>query len=240
MGRRALGVAVLSKITRLAADLVFTRLVCYDGGVSPRENSSKRRQKNPVSSADPAGRCTALAQSGRRCGRKVVPGLTVCSVHGGGTRASVAKGKRVSTSRKLQSLWGLSSNAGSISVEQELNKLAHNKITDITALRIELGSNPEKYQGMIVESYEETDNEVNGYTIKKVKRNKVHPLVDELHRAEKELATILRMIKEVGGEVDDQQLERIRLQTARETARLVKSYPGMGIDEAAAEVTRRV
>jgi len=137
-------------------------------------------------------------------------------------------------------LWGLSSNAGSISVEQELNKLAHNKITDITALRIELGSNPEKYQGMIVESYEETENEVNGYTIKKVKRNKVHPLVDELHRAEKELATILRMIKEVGGEVDDQQLERIRLQTARETARLVKSYPGMGIDEAAAEVTRRV
>ena len=68
----------------------------------------------------------------------------------------------------------------------------------------------------------------------------MHPLVDELHRAEKELATILRMIKEVGGEVDDQQLERIRLQTARETARLVKAYPGMGIDEAAAEVTRRV
>ena len=136
-------------------------------------------------------------------------------------------------------MWGLTRNAGSVSVEQELNKLAHSKITDITALRIELGSNPDKYQGMQVESYEETETE-QGYTIKRVKRNKVHPLVDELHKSEKELAAILRMIRELGGEVDQQAVDRIRLQTARETARLLKAYPGMGVDEAASEVTKRV
>ena len=79
-----------------------------------------------------------------------------------------------------------------------------------------------------------------GYTIKRVKRNKVHPLVDELHKSEKELAAILRMIRELGGEVDQQAVDRIRLQTARETARLLKAYPGMGVDEAASEVTKRV
>nr|DAK07722.1 MAG TPA: hypothetical protein [Caudoviricetes sp.] len=92
---------------------------------------------------------------------------------------------------------------------------------------------------MQVESYEETETE-QGYTIKRVKRNKVHPLVDELHKSEKELAAILRMIRELGGEVDQQAVDRIRLQTARETARLLKAYPGMGVDEAASEVTKRV
>lgn len=207
--------------------------------MSLRENNSKRKSSVPSSQGDSAGRCSALAASGRRCGRNVVPGLTVCSVHGGGTATSVAKGKRVSTSQKLQSLWGLTRNAGSLSVEEELNKLAHSKITDVTALRIELGRNPDKYQGMQVESYEETETE-QGYAIKRVKKNKIHPLVDELHKTEKELASILRMIKEVGGNVDQQSVDRVRLQTARETARLLKSYPGMGIDEAAAEVTRRV
>lgn len=206
--------------------------------MSSQSKSRRSKQQDPAPAAD-SGRCKALASSGRQCGRRVAPGLTVCAVHGGGTAASVAKSKRASTSQKLQSLWGLTSNAGSVSVEQELNKLAHSKITDITALRIELGSNPEKYQGMQVESYEETETE-QGYTIKRVKRNKVHPLVDELHKSEKELATILRMIKELGGEVDQQAVERIRLQTARETARLLKAYPGMGVDEAASEVTKRV
>ena len=212
--------------------------MCYNGGVSSQNKSRRSKQQDPAPAADP-GRCKALAASGKRCGRRVAPGLTVCSVHGGGTAASVAKSKRASTDQKLQSLWGLTRNAGSVSVEQELNKLAHSKITDITALRIELGSNPEKYQGMQVESYEETETD-QGYTIKRVKRNKVHPLVDELHKTEKELAAILRMIRELGGEVDQQAVDRIRLQTARETARLLKAYPGMGVDEAASEVTKRV
>lgn len=206
-------------------------------GMSP-QNRSRRHQESPATPGS-TGRCKALSSSGKQCGRRALKGLTVCSLHGGGTAASVAKSKRVSTSQKLHSLWGLTTNAGSVSVEEELNKLAHSKITDITALRIELGSNPEKYQGMQIESYEETETE-NGYTIKRVKRNKVHPLVDELHKAEKELAMILRMIKELGGVADEQAVERIRMQTARETARLLKAYPGMGVDEVATEVTKRV
>lgn len=221
----------------------------------PRINSNSQSQKARQSPATDGSRggvskgrgkrskdntgCTAIASHGERCGKSVVPGLTVCSVHGGGTRASVRKAKRTQSSKRMQQLWGLSTDTSSISIEQELNKVARNKLRDITALRVELGSNPSKYYGLLVDQYIEEETE-RGYTIRKVKRQKVHPLVDELHKAEQELNVVLRMLHELGSDSNADDVERIRLQTARETARLVKAFPGLGIDEAAAEVTKRV
>ena len=51
---------------------------------------------------------------------------------------------------------------------------------------------------------------------------------------------MLRLAHEVNPSgTSSSDVERIRLQTARETARLMKAYPGLGVDEAAKEVARR-
>lgn len=127
-------------------------------------------------------------------------------------------------------------------MEEELNKLARNKLTDIMALRIELGANPAKYYGMLLESREITEAEVGEdiYTTSKKKHvSGVHPLVTELHKAEQELVQIFRLLQEVTGGTEEVDTRRIRIQTARETARLLKAFPGISVDEVAAEVSKR-
>ena len=190
--------------------------------------------------------CKALTTSGQPCKRRPVPGLTVCSSHGGGTSAAVRSAKRAVVKSRVAGLWGISDDDSSVSVELELQRLARNKKTDITALRIELGSDPDRYYGLLVESktIEEFDIEgtiqsKSGSQQKLVKKAGVHPLVEELHKSEQELLSILRLLQDVTGGTDDGDVERIRMQTARETARLMKAFPGISVDDAALEVVRR-
>ena len=209
-------------------------------GMPPQQHKRKPTQ-DPASSGRPRV-CKALTTSGSPCKRQAVPGLTVCKSHGGGTAASVRAGKRASVSQQAAVLWGISPDTGGISVEDELNKLARNKVTDILALRIELGASPRKYYGMLLDSREVTEAEVGEdvyVTSKKKHVSGTHPLVQELHKAEQELVQILRLLQEVSGGTEEADVKRIRMQTAREAARLIKAFPGISVDEVAAEVSKR-
>lgn len=181
--------------------------------------------------------CTALSKTGDRCKRPTVPGLTVCALHGGGTAASQRQSRRKAASSTARGLWDLGA-AGSIDVLEELNKLINQKITDITALRIRLGEDPDAYHGMLDDTVEVVENEQNGTTVRTTQRMGVHPLVTELHTAERELNTMLRLLNEISPQTSVDDIDRIRLQTARETARIMRAYPGISIDQAAAEALR--
>lgn len=190
--------------------------------------------------------CKALTTSGQPCKRRPVPGLTVCSSHGGGTGASVRSARRKAAASRVDGLWGIAPEDDGVSVEAELQRLARNKMRDITALRIELGSDPDRYYGLLVESkvHEEFDiigtvQSKEGSQSKTVRRSGVHPLVEELHKAEQEMLSILRLLQEVSGGADDGDIQRIRMQTAREAARLLKAFPGISVDDVAMEVTKR-
>jgi len=185
--------------------------------------------------------CTATTAAGQPCRRTAVAGLTVCKSHGGGTAASVRAGKRAEASQQAATLWGISSDASGISIEEELTKLARNKLTDILALRLELSSGG-RHIGLLMDSKEVTDTEVGEdvfTTVKKKHSSGVSPWVAELHRAEQELLAILRLLQEVTGGTEEVDTRRIRMQTARETARLLKAFPGLSADDVAAEVAKR-
>lgn len=199
----------------------------------------------PTQRADPSRGsrvCTATTSAGQPCRRQAVAGLTVCKSHGGGTAASVRAGKRTSVSQQVASLWGISPDTSGISIEDELNKLARNKLTDILALRLELSREGSKHIGLLLESREVTEAEVADdvfTTVKKKHQSGTSPWVAELHKAEQELVQILRLLQEVTGGTEEVDTRRIRMQTARETARLLKAFPGLGVDEVAAEVSKR-
>ena len=186
--------------------------------------------------------CTAHTASGSRCKATAVPGLTVCKSHGGGTAASVRVSKQASVSQQAHKLWGVSSGTGGISVEEELTKLARNKLTDILALRTLLSDSDGTHIGMLTDSREVTDSEVGEEvyrTIKKKSSSGVSPWVVELHKAETELIQVLRLLQEVTGGSEEVDTKRVRIQTAREVARLLKAFPGISVDEVAAEVSKR-
>lgn len=171
-----------------------------------------------------------------------MPGLTVCKSHGGGTAASLRASKRAVASQTVAALWGISSETGGLSVEQELTKLARNKIADIVALRLELSREGVKHIGMLTNSRETTEAEVADdiYVTEKTKRAAgVSPWVVELHKAEQELVQILRLLQEVTGGTEEVDTKRLRMQTAREAARLIKAFPGLSVDDVAAEVSKR-
>jgi len=207
----------------------------------PTQPSKRPSTKDVTRPAVRAGACKALTTTGQPCKRTAVAGLTVCKSHGGGTAASVRKSTVASVGKKAASLWGISDSTDGISVEAELNKLARNKITDIIALRIELGANPSRYYGMLLDSREVTEAEVGEeiyVTSKKKHVSGIHPLVVELHKAEQELVQILRLLQEVTGGTEEIDTKRLRMQTAREAARLLKAFPGISVDEVAAEVSK--
>lgn len=112
-------------------------------------------------------------------------------------------------------------------------------MTDITAIRIELSQAPEDHYGLLLDGYEVTDSDINGRTVKKSKKSGTHPLVQELHKAEVELLSILRLLQEVTGGSEEVDTRRLRIQTAREAARLLKAFPGISVDDVAAEVSKR-
>jgi hypothetical protein len=144
-------------------------------------------------------------------------------------------------------LWGISVGAGSLSVEEELTKLARNKLADVTALRLKISGDPiQRHIGRLIETQTEVEYDIQGGQGDKtgtqatqVKRAGVSVWVQELHKAELELLAILRLLQDVTGGGDENDLRRIRMQTARETARLMKAFPGMGVDEVALEVAKR-
>lgn len=207
---------------------------------TPRATQETRSAESPT-------RCTALTTSGAACKRLAVAGLLVCKSHGGGTAASVRAGKRAGVSRQAAQLWGISPDAGSdLSIEDELRKLARNKLTDVLALRLKLGVESDSHIGLLVESthYQEYDIEgtvqsKSGSQKSRVKRSGTSPWVQELHKTEMELIQVLKLLHEVTGGSDEVDLTRIRLQTAREAARIMKSFPGITVDEVAREVSRR-
>lgn len=209
----------------------------------PKRTRAKTTGSPVPESSSRAARCTAKTSSGEPCKRVAVKGLKVCKSHGGGTAASVRKSQLANAASQAE-LWGISTDASSLSVVDELNKLARNKLTDIIAIRVELSrTGASKHYGMLRSSVEETENEVGEdiyRTIKTKKSAGTSPLVQELHKAETELVAILRLIHEVtGGNDSEQDMTRVRLQVAREAARLMKGFPGMSVEDVAAEVGKR-
>lgn len=144
-------------------------------------------------------------------------------------------------------LWGISSDTSGISVEQELTKLARNKLTDIMALRIKIsGDSVNKHIGTLTETHVVTEYDIEGTVQSKsgsqetrTKRAATSVWVQELHKAEQELLAILRLLQEVTGGSEEVDTRRVRMQTAREAARLLKAFPGISVDEVAIEVSKR-
>lgn len=130
----------------------------------------------------------------------------------------------------------------------ELNKLARNKLTDIIALRVKISSDDVKrHIGTLTETHTQTEYDIQGTVQSKegtqesrTKRAGTSVWVQELHKAEAELLQIFRLLHEVTGAGDSEQDDtRIRMQVAREAARLMKGFPGMSVEDVAAEVGKR-
>lgn len=145
-------------------------------------------------------------------------------------------------------LWGISTDASSISIVDELNKLARNKLTDIVALRVKIsGDKVGNHIGRLTESVVQTEYDIVGTVQSKegqqetvTKKSGTSAWVQELHKAEAELLQIFRLLHEVTGTGDNEQDDtRIRMQVAREAARLQKGFPGMSVEDIAAEVGKR-
>lgn len=204
--------------------------------------------KQPANASPGRGRrCKALTSSGSRCRRAAAPGLLVCTSHGGGTTASVRKSTRAKASASVRSLWGIAPGTGGLSVEEELTKLARNKLADVNALRIKISADPIRLHiGRLVETIAEVEYDITGTVQSKEgtqrtvgRRAGVSVWVAELHKSEVELLAILRLLQEVTGDSDPGDERRLRIQTAREAARLAKAFPGLSSDEIAMEVAKR-
>jgi hypothetical protein len=202
------------------------------------------------SSSSPSGKrtvCKALTTSGSRCKATAVPGLTVCVRHGGATAASARKSKRSVVEATAAVLWGIDSGTGSLSVEEELTKLFRNKLADVTALRLKISADEiHSHIGRLHETTVEVEYDITGTVqskegtqITKSRRAGTSVWVQELHKAEAELLAIARLLHEITGSTDAVDTKRIRIQTAREAARILKAFPGLSVDDVAAEVSKR-
>lgn len=196
-------------------------------------------------SAQRKRRCTATTTSGERCRRACVPGLTVCKSHGGATAASVRK-SRTAVVAQSASLWGISADAGSISVVEQLTQLARNKHTDIIALRLKIsGDAVERHIGMLTAESNITEYDILGTVQSKqgsqesrTRKASVSVWVQELHKTETEYLAILKLLHEVTGGTVEVDTTRLKMQAARQAARIVKGFPGISIDDVAAEVAK--
>lgn len=191
--------------------------------------------------------CTALTTSGSPCGRTAVPGLNVCKSHGGGTAASVRASKQARVSSQVATLWGISSDTSGISVREELEKLARNKLTDVIALRLKIsGEDVSRHIGMLRTGKVEVEYDIEGTVQSKSGTQTTESRsagtsvwVQELHKTEMEYVTILKLLQEVtGGNDDTQDIKRMRMQTARQAARIMKAFPGISVEDVAAEVAK--
>jgi len=207
---------------------------------------SRDKDDTPGRRRPAGGQCTAHTTSGSPCRRRAVAGLKVCTLHGGGTASSVRASTRASISQQAATLWGISPDTGGVSVAEELNKLARNKLADVLALRIKISSEDTKrHIGTLTETHTVTEYDIQGTVQSKegtqesrTKRAGTSVWVQELHKAEAELIQILRLLHEVTGGTEEVDTKRLRIQTAREAARLLKSFPGISVDEVVAEVSK--
>lgn len=172
----------------------------------------------------------------------------MCKSHGGGTAASVRKSTKVRASHTAAQLWGISTDTSSVSIVDELNKLARNKLTDIIALRVKISNdNVARHIGRLTETVTQTEYDIVGTVQSKegqqestTKRAGTSAWVQELHKTEAELLQIFRLLHEVTGTGESEQDDtRVRMQVAREAARLMKGFPGMSVEAVAAEVGKR-
>ncbi|WNO27240.1 hypothetical protein SEA_JEMERALD_1 [Microbacterium phage Jemerald] len=191
--------------------------------------------------------CKAHTTSGSPCKRPAVPGLTVCKSHGGGTAASVRASKQATVKSAAATLWGISSDTSGLSVREELEQLARNKRTDIIALRLKIsGDDIKRHIGMLTETHTATEYDITGTVQSKEgtqetrsKRAGTSVWVQELHKTEVEYLAIMRLLQEVtGGNDDAQDIKRVRMQTARQAARIMKAFPGISVEDVAAEVAK--
>lgn len=200
----------------------------------------------PDTAAARRGRCTARTTSGSRCGRLVVPGLNVCKSHGGATTASVRAGKVRAAATQATVLWGISSDTSGLSVEEELRKLARNKLTDIIALRLKIsGDDVSSHIGMLTETSVLVEYDIEGTVQSKSgtqktrsRRSGTSVWVQELHKTETEYLAILRALHEITGGTEEVDAKRLKMQAARQAARILKSFPGISVDDVAAEVAK--
>ncbi|UVK59159.1 hypothetical protein SEA_CAPTAINREX_1 [Microbacterium phage CaptainRex] len=170
----------------------------------------------------------------------------MCKSHGGGTAASVRKSTRAKVTDQVHSLWGIASGTGGISVEEQLTKLARNKLADVNALRIKISADPiHLHIGRLVETIVEVEYDIQGTVqskegtqVTKSKRAGTSVWVQELHKAEGELLAILRLLQEVTGDSDPGDQRRVTIQAARQAARLAHAFPGLSSDEIAMEVAK--
>ena len=213
----------------------------------PKKRTRSNTAESPVLSGD-VSTCSAKTTSGRACKRPAVKGLSVCKSHGGGTAASVRKSKTSQITSDAVQLWGISTDASSISIVDELNKLARSKLTDIVALRLKIsGDSVTKHIGTLTDNVTQTEYDIVGTVQSKegqqetrTKKATTSVWVQELHRTEAELLQIFRLLHEVSGPGDNEQDDtRVRMQVAREAARLMKGFPGMSVEAVAAEVGKR-
>lgn len=167
--------------------------------------------------------------------------------HGGATAASARKSKRSVIETKAAVLWGINSGAGSLSIEEELTKLLRNKLADVTALRLKISADEiHSHIGRLHESTTEVEYDIigavqskEGTQVTKSRRAGTSVWVQELHKAEAELLAIARLLHEITGGSEEVDTKRIRIQTAREAARILKAFPGLSVDDVAAEVSKR-
>lgn len=213
----------------------------------PPQQRRARPDKDTQSSSGRRRVCTALTTSGSPCKRPVVPGLTVCKSHGGGTAASVRASKQATVKSAAATLWGISSDTSGLSVQEELEQLARNKRTDIIALRLKIsGDDVSQHIGMLSETVVNVDYDITGTVQSKEgtqktrsKRSGTSVWVQELHKTEMEYVAIMKLLQEVtGGNDQTQDIKRVRMQTARQAARIMKAFPGISVEDVAAEVAK--
>lgn len=170
----------------------------------------------------------------------------MCKSHGGGTAASVRKSTRAKVTDQVHTLWGIAPGTSSLSVEEELTRLARNKLADVNALRIKISADPiHLHMGRLTETIAEVEYDIEGTVqsksgtqVTKTKRAGTSVWVMELHKSEQELLAILRLLQEVTGDTTDGDTRRVRIQAARQAARLAHAFPGLSSDEIAMEVSK--
>ena len=141
----------------------------------------------------------------------------------------------------------MSSDTSGLSVQEELTKLARNKMTDVVALRTLLSEEGyELHIGNLKTGSVSTVYDIKGTVQSKEGSQRsttraagVSPWVQELHKAEMELVQMLKLLHEITGGSEEVDTRRIRIQTAREAARILKAFPGISVDDVAAEVAKR-
>lgn len=181
--------------------------------------------------------CTAYTLGGKPCRNRPVAGLTVCRHHRANKRAEAGGGDTV-----VRGVWQpLGRTAKKVAAAEALQDLIAARMADAAAIREWLSRN--EAVGLLVDTDEVVDADggqaVGASRKRVVKRLRTHPLVEELHKAEADVAKWLSQLALMTGEqLSDAQVRLQAGQVARAAARLAKAYPGISVDDIAREVLR--